>query len=42
MDLDKLHALVSTIRSVECETCVLSHCEPLSKNELVAYLEQLG
>ena len=41
MDKNKLHSLIQTIQSVDCEYCILSHCEPLGKEELLAYLYSL-
>ena len=38
MDKDKLYSLVQTIQSIDCKYCILSHCEPLSKEDLLAYL----
>lgn len=38
MDKDKLHLLIQTIQSIDCKYCILSHCEPLSKEALLAYL----
>ena len=38
MDKDKLCSLIQTIQSIDCRYCILSHCEPLSKEELLAYL----
>lgn len=39
MDKVKLRLLMEKIRSIECAYCVLSHCEPLKKHELLAYLD---
>lgn len=41
MDKDKLHSLIQTIQSIDCDYCILSHCEPLSKDDLLAYLYSL-
>lgn len=38
MDKDKLDALIKKIESVDCQYCILSHCDPLKKEELLAYL----
>ena len=38
MDKTKLDCLIQTISSIDCEYCVLSHCEPLKKEELLEYL----
>ena len=41
MDKRKLQHLIERIYSIDCDYCVLSHCEPLKKNELLAYLNTL-
>lgn len=41
LDKGKLAALMQTIDSIDCEYCLLSHCEPLKKNDLLFYLENL-
>ena len=41
MDRAKLARLIDTIRATDCALCVLSHCEPLPKADLLAYLESL-
>lgn len=41
MDTDKLKALIRTIEATPCTHCILSHCEPLSKEYLLAYLYSL-
>lgn len=41
MDKDKLHSLIQTIQLTDCNYCILSHCEPLSKEELLAYLRTI-
>lgn len=38
MDIDKLNSLIQTIQSIDCDYCILSHCEPLRKKDLLAYL----
>ena len=38
MDKDKLKSLIHMIESMDCKYCVLSHCEPLLKEDLLAYL----
>lgn len=38
MDKDKLKSLIRMIESMDCKYCVLSHCEPLFKDDLLAYL----
>ncbi len=42
MDKAKLNRLILTIRSIDCKYCALSHCEPLEKDELLAYLDSIG
>ena len=41
MDRDKLRSLTRMIRSVDCDCCILSHCQPLGKEELLAYLDSI-
>lgn len=41
MDFDKLKNLISVIESIDCKYCVLSHAEPLQKEELTNYLHSL-
>lgn len=41
MDKTKLNRLVQTISSIDCEYCLLSHCEPMKKKELLAYLNSI-
>ncbi len=41
MDKDKLNALIQTIQTTDCTYCILSHCEPLTKEALLYYLESL-
>lgn len=41
MDKIKLAELIQMIYSVDCEYCLLSHCEPLKKNDLLFYLDNL-
>lgn len=41
MDRAKLARLIDTIRATDCALCVLSHCEPLPKADLLAYLKSL-
>lgn len=38
MDKTKLKSLVEVIEKTECRYCILSHCEPLKKAELLEYL----
>lgn len=42
MDKEKLSSLIQTIRDIDCEYCILSHCEPLRKEELLCYLESIS
>ncbi len=41
MDKEKLESLIQMIRSTECDYCILSHCEPLTKEGLLCYLESV-
>lgn len=41
MDWSKLKKLVRMIQDTPCKYCVLSHAEPLRKEELLAYLDTL-
>lgn len=41
MDKTKLKRLIQMIDSIDCGYCILSHCEPLKKNELLAYLDSI-
>jgi len=41
MDKTKLDRLTQTIYAIDCEYCVLSHCQPLKKSELLAYLDSI-
>lgn len=41
MDKDKLRSLMQMIRSTDCEYCIHSHCEPLTKEGLLCYLESI-
>ena len=41
MDKDKLNFLIRTIHSIDCQYCVLSHCESLEKEDLLYYLESV-
>ena len=38
MDKDRLGILVRTIERMDCRYCILSHAEPLTKQELLGYL----
>lgn len=42
MDKEKLNSLIYMIEKTDCEYCILSHCEPLKKDELLVYLESIG
>lgn len=39
MDKEKLRTLIGTIREIDCKYCILSHTEPLEKQELLDYLD---
>ena len=41
MDIEKLRTLIAMIEQTPCNYCVLSHCEPLQKEALLAYLQTL-
>ena len=41
MDKDKLKSLIQMIESMNCKYCVLSHCEPLLKEDLFVYLNSI-
>lgn len=41
IDQRKLHSLIQTIASIDCTYCILSHCEPLTKDDLLEYLYSL-
>ncbi|WP_297721051.1 MBL fold metallo-hydrolase [Intestinimonas sp.] len=41
MDQDKLGQLMDIIRGTDCQTCILSHCEPLKKEALLTYLSTI-
>lgn len=42
MDQEKLGILMQMIQSVDCDYCILSHCEPLQKESLLEYLDSLS
>lgn len=42
MDIDKLNSLIQTVQSMDCDYCILSHCEPLCKKDLLAYLYSIA
>lgn len=41
MDKDKLKSLMCMIQSTDCKYCILSHYEPLVKEDLLCYLESI-
>lgn len=41
MDRHKLNSLIQMIQSVDCDYCVLSHGEPLRKEDLLGYLQSI-
>lgn len=41
MDKDKLQALIQMIRATDCNCCMVSHCEPLTREGLLCYLESI-
>ncbi len=41
MDKEKLRSLMQMIQSTDCDYCILSHCEPLTKEGLLCYLESI-
>ena len=41
MDKDKLKSLMCMIQTTDCKYCILSHCEPLAKEDLLCYLESI-
>lgn len=41
MDQDKLGRLMDMIWGTDCRFCILSHCEPLEEEELLAYLDTI-
>lgn len=41
MDKNKLQSLIQMIQSTDCEYCILSHCEPLAKEDLLFYLKSI-
>ena len=42
MDKEKLNSRINMIEKTDYEYCILSHCEPLKKEELLVYLESIG
>lgn len=41
MDKEKLKSLIRMIEKTDPEYCILSHCEPLKKGELLTYLDSI-
>lgn len=41
MDRRKLKKLIQTIEQTDCQYCILSHCEPLYKADLLQYLDSV-
>lgn len=41
LDKEKLRSLMRMIQSTDCTHCILSHCEPLAKEDLICYLESV-
>lgn len=41
MDFSKLRTLIGFIEKIDCEYCILSHTEPLTKSDLLAYLKTI-
>lgn len=41
MDKEKLKSIIHMIEKTDFEYCILSHCEPLKKGELLAYLDSI-
>lgn len=41
MDKNKLCSLMQMIQAIDCDYCILSHCEPLTKEGLLYYLESI-
>ncbi len=42
MDMEKLKSLIKLIQNMDCQTCILSHTEPLTKDELLKYLKSIS
>lgn len=40
-DMDELNKMIDWLEDCDFETCILGHSEPLSKNELMVYLDEL-
>lgn len=41
MDKNKLRSLMQMIQAIDCDYCILSHCEPLTKEGLLYYLASI-
>ncbi|WP_245719776.1 hypothetical protein [Paenibacillus tianmuensis] len=41
MDKNKLKALINVIESIDCQYCILGHTDPLTKSDLLHYLNTL-
>ena len=41
MDKNKLKALINVIESIDCQFCILSHTDPLTKPDLLYYLKSI-
>ena len=41
MDKEKLKALINVIESTDCQYCILSHTDPLTKSDLLYYLKSI-
>lgn len=41
MDKSKLNSLINKINSIDCDYCILSHWEPLKKEDLIKYLKSI-
>jgi glyoxylase-like metal-dependent hydrolase (beta-lactamase superfamily II) len=41
MDKDKLKALINLIEGLDCNYCILSHADPLTKSNLLDYLKSI-
>ena len=42
MDKKKLQQLIQLIEQTDCQYCILSHCEPLCKTDLLQYLKSIN
>ncbi len=41
MDKDKLESLINVVESTDCQYCILSHADPLTKSDLLNYLKSI-